>query len=95
MTLRRQKVTEQGKMCMFSTKIIENRALQYLRIMKNFPAVIGSTRLQLQLQQSFLHYVPMAWRNVIELTINWDNQNQQANSFQMTSPNWSTKTTKP
>ena len=60
MTLRRQKVTEQGKMCMFSTKIIENRALQYLRIMKNFPAVIGSTRLQLQLQQSFLHYVPMA-----------------------------------
>ena len=31
---------------------------------------------------------PMSWRNVMELTQNWDNQNQQAKSFQMRY-NWS------
>ena len=53
----RQKVIKLGKMCAFLTKIIENSAFQYLRAMKFFLAETGTTKLQLQFQQSFLHYV--------------------------------------
>ena len=41
MMLCRQKVTKQGRMCGFSTKIIKTVCLQYLRAMKLFLAEIG------------------------------------------------------
>ena len=53
MMLCRQKVTKQSKMCGFSTTMIENSTLLYLRAIKIFLVETGTTRQQLQFQQSF------------------------------------------
>ena len=58
MTLCRQKETKQGKMCGFLTTIIENSAFAIFTRYEIFLAETGTTRLQLQFQQSFSHYVP-------------------------------------
>ena len=54
MTLFRQKVTQQGKIYGFSTTVFENSAFAILRRYEVFLAETGTTRLQLQFQQSFL-----------------------------------------
>ena len=77
----RQKVTKQGKMCRFSTTIIENTTFAIFTHYELFSAETGTMRLQLRFQKSFSHFVPRhdatSW--------NWDNQNQPAKSFQMKS----------
>ena len=97
MMLCRQKVTKQSKMCGFSTTIIENSTLLYLRAMKIFLAETGTTRLQLQFQQSFLHYVPCHdatpwnWSKTAIIKIS----RPRAFKWGITCPNSTTRTTKP
>ena len=57
MTLCRQKVTEQGKMSRFRQGSFKTVLLQYLCTMRILTAQTGTTRLQLQFQQSFSQYV--------------------------------------
>ena len=51
LTMNRQKVTEQGKMCGFSRTRVENSAFAIFPRYQSFLAETGNTRLQLQFQQ--------------------------------------------
>ena len=83
MTLCRQKVTKQVKMCGFSTTIIENSAFAIFTCYENFSSSKSYHKATAPISTVLFALCPMPWRNVMGLIKNWDNQNQQAKSFQM------------
>ena len=83
MTLCRQKVTKQVKMCGFLTTIIENSAFAILTRYENFSSSKSYHTATAPISTILFTLCPMPWRNVMGLIQNRDNQNQQAKSFQI------------
>ena len=83
MTLCRQKVTKQVKMCGFLTTTVENSAFAIFTHYVNFSSSKLYHKATAPISTSLFTLCPMPWRNVMGLIQNWDDQNQQAKSFQM------------
>ena len=83
-----KKVTEQGKMCGFSTTIIGHGAFEIFTRYENFSIGNWYHKATAPILTVLFTLYPLSWCNVMELIQNWDNQNQQAKSFQM-KYNWS------
>ena len=88
MTLCRQKVTMQGKMCGFSTTIIENSAYAIFTRYEIFSSINWYHKATAPISTVLSTPCPMSWRTIIESIQYWDNQNPKAKSFQM-SNKWS------
>ena len=83
MTLCRQKVTKQGQMCRFPTTIIENSAFAIFMLLSWFSSRNWYHEATAPISTVLFTLCPISWRNIMQLVQNWDNQNQQAKSFQM------------
>ena len=83
MTLCRQKTTKQGKICGFPTTIIENSAFAIFTRYRKFSSRNWYHKATAPISTVLFTLCPMSWHNAMELIQNWDNQSQQAKSFQM------------
>ena len=96
LTLCRQKVTKQGKMCEFSKTMTENIAFAIFTRYEKFSSRNWYLRLQLQFQQSFSHHVSChditSWNlsktDIIKI------RRPRAFKWGINCPNWTTRTTK-
>ena len=97
MTSCRQKVTRQGKMCGFSTTIIEISAFAIFRRYENFSNRNWYHKATAPISTVLITLCPMSWRKVMKLIQNEIIKISRPLAFKwvITCPNWTTGTTKP